>query len=50
MRDAVSAVLPGALSNEEKSANGTTKNEVMLLEEARKQREERFERSIGLEH
>jgi hypothetical protein len=50
VRDAVSAVLPGALSNEEKSATRTTRNEVMLLEEARKQREERFERSIGLEH
>jgi len=50
VKDAVSAVLPGALSNEEKSATKTTRNEVMLLEEARKQREERFERSIGLEH
>jgi hypothetical protein len=50
VRDAVSAVLPGALSNEEKSATKTTRNEVMLLEEARKQREERFEHSIGLEH
>ena len=50
VRDAVSAVLPGALSNEEKSATKTTRNEVMLLEEARKQREERFEHSIGVEH
>jgi hypothetical protein len=50
VKDAVSEVLPGALSNEKGSAIKTTRNEVMLLEEARRQREERFERSIGLEH
>ncbi len=50
MKDAVSVVLPGALSNEKESATRTTRNEVMSLEEARRQREGRFERSIGLEH
>jgi hypothetical protein len=50
VKDAVSAVLPGALSNEKESATRTTGNEVRSLEEARRQREERFERSIGLEH
>jgi hypothetical protein len=50
VKDSVSAVLPGALSNEKESATRTTRNEVMSLEEARRQREERFERSIGLEH
>jgi hypothetical protein len=46
-RRAISAVPPGALSNEGESATRTTGNEVSSLEEARKQRKERFERSIG---
>jgi hypothetical protein len=45
-----SAVLPGVLRNEKGSTTGTTRDEVMSLEESRRQREERFERSIGLEH
>ncbi len=49
-KDSVSEVLPVALSNEKESATRTTRNEVMSQEEARRQREERFERSIGLEH
>ncbi len=50
VKDSISAVLLGALSNETESATRTTRDEVMSLEEARRQREERFERSIGLEH
>ncbi|MFN9907293.1 MAG: hypothetical protein ACK56F_14435, partial [bacterium] len=50
VKDAVSAVLPGALSNEKEPATRTTRNEVTSLEEARRQREERFEHSLGLEH
>ncbi len=50
VKDSISAVLPGALSNEKESATRTTRDEMMSLREARRQREERFERSIGLEH
>ncbi len=50
MKDSISAVLPGALSNGKGSTTRTTRDEVMSLEESRRQREERFERSIGLEH
>ncbi len=50
MKDLTSAVLPSALSSEKESATRTTRDEIMSLEEARRQREERFERSIGLEH
>jgi len=50
VKDSISAVLPGALSNEKESATRTTRDKIMSLEEARRQREERFERSIGLEH
>ncbi len=48
MKDLTGAVLPGDLSNKRESANRTTRN--VSLKEARRQREERFERSIGLEH
>jgi hypothetical protein len=50
VKDSIGAVLPGALSNEKESATRTTRGEMTSLEEARRQREERFERSIGLEH
>jgi hypothetical protein len=50
MKESTSAVLPGALSNEKESATRTTRDEIMSLEEARRQSEERFERSIGFEH
>jgi hypothetical protein len=43
VKGSVSAVLPGALSNEKESATRATRNEVVSLEEARRQREERFE-------
>jgi hypothetical protein len=43
VKDSVSEVLPGALSNEKESATRTTRNEVMSLEEVRRQREERFQ-------
>ncbi len=49
-KDSASAILPGALSNEKESAIRTTRDETMSLEEARRQKEERFEQSIGLEH
>jgi hypothetical protein len=50
VKDLIGAVLSGALSNEKESATRTTRDEMTSLEEARRQREERFERSIGLEH
>jgi hypothetical protein len=43
MKDLTSAVLPDALSNKKESASRTTRDEIMSLEEARRQREERFE-------
>ncbi len=48
--DLASAVLPDGPSSKKESASTTTRGEVMSLEEARRQREEKFERSIGLEH
>jgi hypothetical protein len=50
MKDSTSAVLPGAFSKGKGSTTRTTRDKVMSLEESRRQREERFERSIGLEH